>query len=154
MCIKQKPSKTSVLLTFCTAFLIIIIFAHSVMPAELSEEESANVLGILDIFLQKLNLDITFTSYFIRKTAHFVEYFLLGLSVTCTFWSYAKSIGRIVLPSLYTTLLVPMIDETIQYFSPGRSAEVRDILLDYSGASIAILSTIIIICVYVNKRKK
>jgi VanZ family protein len=49
------------------------------------------------------------------------------------------------MPVGFVCLATAVIDEFIQYFSPGRSAEVRDVLLDFSGAFLGVLMVMLII---------
>ncbi len=63
----------------------------------------------------------------IRKLAHFTEYVILGLLYTKA--SKAQSWNKLLLLGC----LVPILDETIQIFVPGRSAAVVDMMIDLSG---------------------
>ncbi len=69
---------------------------------------------------------------FIRKLAHFSEYALLGILVSL--------VSKQTLPTRYQhisilvwMILIPFMDEGIQYFTPGRSCELRDCFIDMSG---------------------
>ena len=70
----------------------------------------------------------------IRKLAHFLEFACLGLLWCKVFASFhisnRTSNGYILL----ICLLVAVVDEYIQLFSPGRDGKVMDVLLDFSGA--------------------
>jgi VanZ family protein len=75
--------------------------------------------------------------YAIRKTAHFVEYAVLGLLVwRFLYYEPALAVCR---PRIYATALLicalyAASDEFHQRFVPGREAAVRDVLLDTCGA--------------------
>ena len=75
--------------------------------------------------------------FFVRKLAHFTEYFILGvlmfLSVNET------SISRKEIVTIILCVLVASCDETIQLFSAGRSGKVADVLLDSAGAITGVL---------------
>lgn len=79
--------------------------------------------------------------YLIRKSAHFVEYFLLSLLVLrglrggATGWRWSWSVGALLIVAGYAAL-----DEFHQSFVPGRGAAARDMLLDSAGAIVAQLA--------------
>jgi VanZ family protein len=77
----------------------------------------------------------------IRKTAHFVEYCLLALLL----WrlvhfdpALAAFRSREFLAALLAAAVYASTDEFHQLFVPGRSASVRDVLLDSCGAGIGL----------------
>ena len=74
----------------------------------------------------------------IRKFAHFSEYTLLGILVS-TISSYTIQERRQRLVIILWMVLTPLIDEGIQYFTPGRSAELRDCFIDMCGYSFGFL---------------
>lgn len=57
---------------------------------------------------------------------------------------------------LFFLLAVPVCDETLQYLSPGRSPEVKDVLLDFSGALCGFLLVFLIdrLCFHFNSKKR
>jgi len=76
----------------------------------------------------------------IRKFAHFSEYALLGILVS-TISSHTIQERQQKLVIILWMILVPMIDEGIQYFTPGRSAELRDCIIDMCGYCFGLLIT-------------
>jgi VanZ family protein len=72
--------------------------------------------------------------YFIRKSAHFTEYFILSLLILRGIRAgrpgarFAWAFAAVVLVACYASL-----DEFHQYFVPGRTAAVGDVLIDTSG---------------------
>ena len=76
----------------------------------------------------------------IRKMAHFTAYFALGAFTFGAFVTYKKLFYKLRgLFSLFVCMLYSVSDEIHQYFVPGRSCEIRDMLIDTSGALLAIL---------------
>lgn len=82
-----------------------------------------------------------------RKCGHFSEYTILGLLLTASVGQYRKCITDsrqaftkevILLPAL-CALLYAASDEFHQKFVPGRSCELRDVCIDFSGAILGIL---------------
>lgn len=119
-----------------------LIFYLSHQPAtvssELSSEMTDKILLIIDMlapFLDSTGIDL---HSFIRKAAHFIAYFVLGCLVLNAFmqydWSRWKSIGL----TFGMSVAFAISDEFHQVFIPGRSGEVRDVLIDSLGAIVGI----------------
>ena len=79
----------------------------------------------------------------IRKFAHFSEYALLGILVS-TVSSHTIQERKQKMIIILWMVLTPIIDEGIQYFTPGRSAELRDCFIDMCGYSFGFLITYLI----------
>lgn len=117
-----------------TAVFILFIFANSSLSAADSGRLSATAAAIVMKMGDMVN--ITFSGdleHQIRKLAHFMEFALLGwlLCKTCGEFGVARRTGNGYI--LFIGLLVAVIDEYIQLFSYGRSSQVTDVLLDFSG---------------------
>ena len=127
--------KLKVLFSALTVVVISFIWLHSVMPGDMSENESGFVSQIIKaVFHISEDADIEFA---VRKTAHFTEYAVLGvlLVIDAILWT-----GRRFSPyCVIVGLLVPLIDETIQLFSTGRSGMVSDVWIDFSGFIIGMM---------------
>lgn len=111
-----------------------IIFYNSLLPLRQSSQLSGWVTALTQLLAQHLDIRLTGdVEHHIRKMAHFCEFALLGLLLCCSFsaWGVPKltATGYI----LFLALLVAVIDEYIQAFSPGRASRVKDVLLDFSG---------------------
>ena len=72
-------------------------------------------------------------AYVIRKSAHFFEYGLLATLLAIDFYLIKQSRFNVVIYSLFITLLCAVGDEFYQSFI-GRGSNVRDIVIDFSGA--------------------
>ena len=101
-----------------------IIFLFSSCNATISSLQSDMIV----IFLRDL---IPVNSFIVRKLAHFSLFFILATSIYLFSKSYILSLS---LSSLYA-----IFDEFHQYFVPGRSCELRDMLIDISGVVIALI---------------
>jgi VanZ family protein len=105
-----------------------------------SSNQSDFIVDTLHPFIQRLGIHMgvdTF-SFWIRKLAHFTEYFILGVLL---FVAYQSSYQKM---KLYTIiflqgLITASIDETIQLFTPNRSGELRDVLIDFLGVMFGVL---------------
>lgn len=79
---------------------------------------------------------------FTRKLAHFSIYLILGILVINLLIEF--NIKNIFLLSLLGCLLYAASDEVHQLFIPGRSGEVRDVLIDTIGSCVGICSYFVI----------
>ena len=128
---------------------MIFIFSMSAQTSGESTETSGGAISIVLKLLypgfQKLNemqkQDLIESFQFIaRKGAHFTVYGILGVFTFFAVVTYKNiSIKYRYLLSNLICLLYAASDELHQYFVPGRSCELRDIFLDFSGSFIAII---------------
>ena len=76
---------------------------------------------------------------FIRKTAHFTEFFVLAITVAFPLYVYKiRGIFLIILGELFC-VGVAFLDEYSQSFVAGRSPAYRDVMIDSAGAFCGIL---------------
>ena len=81
---------------------------------------------------------------FIRKTAHFTEFFTLAITVSFPLYVYKiRGIFLIILGELLC-VGVAFLDEYTQSFVSGRNPSYRDVMIDSSGAFCGILIALII----------
>ena len=66
------------------------------------------------------------------KFIHFGEYFILGLLLFYVLYEKPISINNLIY-SIMIISLIPIIDESIQYFTPNRISSVSDAIADYFG---------------------
>lgn len=114
------------------------IFYLSHQPAKVSSELSSGVVqlvsGMLTALFPFMEFDIDQLHFFIRKGAHFFAYFTLGLLVL-----RAILIGRnikvyLIGYAFIICVVYAISDEVHQLFIPGRSGELRDVLIDSVGS--------------------
>lgn len=107
-----------------------IIFLFSSCNSHISAEQSTLIVN----WVSKI---IPVNSFLIRKFAHFSLFFVLEIIIY-----YLCTVFSLKYPGLISTLFVSLYaisDEIHQYFVPGRSCELRDMLIDISGAVIALI---------------
>lgn len=130
----MRKHKSVVLLAVLTALIIAFIWNNSCM----SGEESGAQSGAVTRFLQSIfdpNGRIPEVSFHhcVRKTAHFVQFAVLGALIGGLFWMIRLQTGHAYRSlSVLMVLLVAVLDEYIQYFT-GRGSAVADVILDFSG---------------------
>ena len=112
------------------------IFYNSSLPAPVSDENSyyfVNLISWINAFLDK-PVPLEEMNHYIRKTAHFTEYFVQALLLCNAFQTDRADRQNSHSCILLLSLLTAVLDEYIQLFSPGRSGQVTYIMLDFSGA--------------------
>ena len=87
----------------------------------------------------------------IRKLAHFGLYLLVGISACCLVCTFNTNWKYRVWISIFIGLVYAITDEIHQSFIPGRSGEIRDVIIDTLGVATGILMVLYIIKV-INKR--
>lgn len=73
----------------------------------------------------------------VRKSAHFIEYFILGFLTVKSLGYYSKK--NIILISLIFCIVYALTDEIHQIFVPGRAFMLMDVFIDSVGAITAII---------------
>ena len=131
-----------VVFTVALIACIWFIFSNSMAVAEVSSVSSGRVLQLLQAVLRRLGhpaLAQRLTMHIVRKMAHFCEYTLEGFLLMLCMRVYSRHPLRHITVPMLGGVLTAMADETIQIYSPGRSSQVTDVWLDFSGAMAGIL---------------
>ena len=139
---KIKPKKLIPVLA-----VMLLIFIHSAMPADLSGAESGWIVQFAAGILKKLGLpspDADQLTFVIRKCAHFTEYLILGITVKRLMDDLKTCSVQMRLAAAWViSVLYAATDEIHQHFVPGRSCELRDVCIDAAGAACGIVLAII-----------
>ena len=140
--------------------VMIIIFSFSAKNAQASTNQSAQFSGKMFWFAdsllhfgfsgEQLERAMFLCEKFCRKAAHFGEYMLLGGTVLFGIGMNFGFVMKAFLSAEFICILYAASDEIHQFFVPGRTASVYDVLLDSLGA----LLTIILWFAYNKKRRK
>ena len=84
----------------------------------------------------------------IRKIGHFAEFAVLGFLLMLCVRIYTKKYLQNIFIPLFGSLAAGVTDEMIQLTSSGRSSEVRDVVIDFSGAVLGIIICILCVILY------
>ncbi|WP_216831392.1 VanZ family protein [Alkalihalobacterium elongatum] len=119
-----------------------LIFYLSHQPATVSNDLSTGITEVIVETVEKvapnMEFDIGAFNHLVRKNAHFIAYFILGILVMNALrYSHLPLLRKVGL-ALLICILYAISDEVHQIFIPGRSGEVRDVLIDTAGASVGI----------------
>lgn len=123
-----------------TSYHYTVIYRFSASTAAESTEQSDSVLeGAVKMLSAVLGAANTAwlsenASFAVRKLAHFTIFFILGFMLTMmTEGEAERSFEKRAAKALLCGLLGAAFDEWHQYFVPGRSAELRDVCIDFFG---------------------
>lgn len=160
----KHPDKTRLaawIFALLAAAAAVYIFANSAKTASESDAQSDKVVDKVEDACTSVGIttERSLLERFVRKSAHFIEYFIFGGLVTLSALLFArgKKIIFSLLVSPVTAAAVALIDEfAIQTRSSGRSAELGDALIDLSGAVAATVITALLkfgICALIRRRR-
>lgn len=143
MSLKGTNLLRSILLSRLTKYLLLlawalVIFYLSSEGHDASSGRSDGIVVVLQQWGASWPQDVL--SFLTRKAAHTVAYFVFGVLMFNVVRSYPGSSRRAVLWSVLFVLLYAASDEFHQLFVPGRSAELRDILIDTTAGTLGVLT--------------
>lgn len=147
-----------------------VIFSFSLAGGQQSHHESNSVKYILSSAAKSLDLHVNHKIYniykpfvedknhitsedFVRKTAHFTEYFLLGVFCSAAALFLRKK-SRLWFIPLFLGIPVALFDEKIiqKFLVPGRTSSLTDALLDNIGFYSAVI-IVFLVCLVWKKAK-
>ena len=115
---------------------VCVVWGHSLVQGEASSAESGLVVGLLRPLFELAGVtDVEVMGLVVRKCAHFCEYAVLAALGRALFAQLREERGVPVWAGVAAVALVPVADETIQLFVPGRSGSPVDVCLDLAGAA-------------------
>lgn len=152
---ETRNKKAITILGIIIAATLAFIWIHSCMGQEDSAEESGFVYEVLEPVLEVVVGKGNVTELFIRKLAHFTEFFGLGLELML-FMKLVLLSSPFAIRFINAWVLgtfCALIDETIQIFS-GRGPMIQDVWLDSAGCLTGVLVMSLIITIIGAKRSK
>ena len=78
-------------------------------------------------------------TFLVRKAAQIGAYFVLGILLFNLLKEYDLGVKKMIFISIAIAMLYACSDEIHQMFVPGRSGEVRDVLIDTAGAAVGVV---------------
>ena len=154
---------------FFLFFMMFAIFNFSAQSGNDSNDVSVSVSRIIcRIIFFKFNemtsaeqlFVVTEINYFVRKLAHFTAYAGLGVCAYINMRLLGIRLKGFFLPAVFFCAAYAILDEIHQFFTPGRTIKITDMILDTSGAVIgaaaASAATVILahIVTYLQMKKK
>lgn len=127
----------------------IVIFNFSSQNSEKSSETSGVIVNKVVDSIGKVNKKVKKetlkdkVTFFVRKTAHFSIYTILGIFLMNESNTFEISKKRKVIICILFGALYAISDEFHQSFVGGRSPEIRDVLIDSCGVTFGIILVIL-----------
>ena len=125
---------------YLTIYILIItlIFIYALRDATESSSDSGRITKILLSLLETFNLEniinVNTLSMLVRKLiGHFGLFFVCGFFGVNTFINFITNKKYSIILNLITGLLIAIISELLQLIPVGRSCQISDMLIDYSG---------------------
>ena len=138
----MKYNKRKRLFLVLAIIWMIMIFGFSSRNGDLSGEDSGRVGRLVGEWFVpgfdewsgvKQNAFVDKVDFPVRKTAHATEYAVLGTLIFGATYEIQRK-KRYIVGTIYAAT-----DEIHQLFVPGRSGQVRDVLIDSCGAFIGVM---------------
>jgi VanZ family protein len=153
----------------CVLWVLVIfistqIFSFSKASAKTSSETSKKVTTevfdiakkIFNIPEEKLEEAFHTCHVIVRKAAHFAEFLVLAFFVAALCRSYGIRFHITFVITMLYILLFAITDEVHQLFVDGRSGQISDVCIDFSGGLAGYLGFLIIhkICLFFIQTQK
>ena len=145
--------------TILAGAIMAFIFLQSALPADLSSQESGVIVDLIMRFFESIlpvgREEVVFA---VRKGAHFTEYLILGavLAQAVKEWNSESKLSGVpsgagaapdprmsaaggALAAWLIGTVYAVTDEFHQSFVPGRSCELRDVMIDSCGVLTGVL---------------
>lgn len=137
----KKSNLKSLIFEVITITFVLFIFSNSVKTGTASTQMSDPITNDFYSIFTKLGLPITANtvSLIIRKLAHFIQFFVYSILLSFSIYYKAKKFSDYTFMILFIGLATGVVDEFLQTFVVGRSGDVRDVLIDFSGFLVAFL---------------
>lgn len=114
------------------AWMMGIFFMSSEIASTSSARSDEIVRTIQSI---GVNAPADLLTFSVRKAAHIGAYFVLGILLFNLLKEYDLGVRKMMFISIAIAMLYACTDELHQMFVPGRSGEIRDVLIDTAGAA-------------------
>lgn len=138
----EIPMKRSRIYLIIAGVITVFIFSNSLQTASRSSEISGGVQTLLMNMLSWTGLPLTHR--FVRKAAHFTEFFMQSLFMTLAAKNSRRGLKNGAVYVAFGGLLTACCDEFLQLFSAGRSSQVSDVFIDFFGTVAAIAAVSLI----------
>lgn len=152
----ESCTKTKILLVTASLLWLMFIFLNSAFDGDKSSDMSGWALELVQSVLDFLSIPLTLSEHFVRKAAHFTEYFILGALLVPTVYVCLnkKKLAMAAGSALALSYAAACFDEFfIQARVPGRCASVTDSFIDLSGAAAAVLIFCVAAIIFCKKKK-
>ncbi len=144
--------------------LMAVIYCFSNKPANDSNQTSLTIVDKIITLCEDINNSpyaeekktelSDQLNYIVRKTAHFCEYALLAIlfALHLAIWKHRRK--QLFWLPVALSCFYAMTDEFHQIFIPGRAGQLKDVLLDTSGAAVGAMFFLLLLRLFHHWRRK
>lgn len=143
---KKTIDKKALIRVLLCVIWIVLIFYNGTRPGKISQKSShevikvaSKVMHIKTSSIDKPGIQLSEINYYVRKNAHFIQYFILSILLCSAARQFKLCTTSQIFIILFLLLLFPLIDEVIQKYIPGRTSNIFDIVIDFSGGVLAMI---------------
>jgi VanZ family protein len=142
---KREPIKYKKFLALALFLgMVGLVFYFSAQPASVSRSQSQVVLNVF----HKLGFE-NFTMRFVRKAAHFTLFATVAVAITLLLNFKFKGL-KLFFSSFLISAFIGGLNEFHQMFVPGRGPQVKDVMINASGALLGVI--FMITCLYIFRK--
>ena len=142
---------------------ILLIFSFSHTPGPATDEQSKTIVNQIigntnkttNTTVEQIEnnvpidskdtVDIEYLNYIVRKIAHMSEYFILALLVLNVIYQFKGKVEfKHYIIVICFCCFYAITDEVHQLYIPGRTGQVKDVLIDTLGASMTCIFVMLI----------
>lgn len=149
----KKKTVLRGILTVLLVLTVLFIWSNSLRGSEASSAQSGRVQKLVQSVLDGIGIPLTPTAQFVRKAAHFTEYFVLGVQLALYGCVISGLTRRRVWDMCCAIGFVAFLDETIQIFT-RRGPAIADVWLDMAGGTVGLLLCFALYFLAVSFRRK
>ncbi len=145
-------------LNLCLALLLMllaVIWGNSLLHGELSKKISGFFGGLVNDVVPDANVESGEEGHrLLRKVGHLTEFCALGVLLSWLVRMTLKETWQHLALPLIGGIAVGSVDETIQYFVPGRACRISDVGIDTLGCTLGIVIITLILTIKNQKLKE
>lgn len=137
--------KTIIIGLLCIAWLT-VIFYNGTRQGEISQRSSNEIVKVISKFIdltpstiERTSIKLSNINYYVRRNAHFFQYLILSILICYVAKQLKLCKSTEIFLVLFLLLLFPVADEFIQGFIHGRTSNIFDIIIDFSGGVLGLL---------------
>ena len=131
--LKRADKIVSLVMTVLIILTVIFIFSNSFENSSASDKASEKVTETVKPIVESVIGQGKVTNNAVRKTAHVLEFGLLGFELAILLTALGSVSLSSVMHCSFFAVTVALLDETIQIFN-DRGALVKDVWIDFGGA--------------------
>ena len=121
--------------------LLIFYFSHQSKDQSIDQSVAISkvINNIIKIVVPNVEIDLYDLDNVVRKTTHFLIYFILGILIAKGLKDIGVKGNKVYYIAIIIAAIYAVSDEVHQLFVTGRGGELRDFIIDSTGAIVGIV---------------